>query len=94
MTGCESSGMQAPGVALLNASTAPEAKSVSANAPFSARCNFARLHPIAADPAAMAIQFGLTPSDTVATSVLLRAAKEAVLEVKLSGTSATPPCAR
>ncbi|MEJ8849684.1 type I secretion system permease/ATPase [Variovorax rhizosphaerae] len=66
---------------------APEAPSVTVNASLAALCTIARFHQIAADPATLAHQLGLTPSDAVDTTTLLRAAKELGLKAKLSRTS-------
>lgn len=52
-----------------------------------ALCVIARLHQIAADPATLAHQLGLRPSEAVSTSDLLQAAKHLGLKAKLSRTS-------
>lgn len=53
----------------------------------SALCAIARLHQIAADPATLAHQLGLQPSDGVETEDLLRAAKRIGLKAKLTSTT-------
>ncbi|WP_219211630.1 type I secretion system permease/ATPase [Variovorax boronicumulans] len=50
-------------------------------------CTIARFHQIAADPATLSHQLGLSPSDAVDTPVLLRAARELGLKAKHSRTS-------
>ena len=52
-----------------------------------ALCAIARLHQIAADPATLAHQLGLTPSAQPSTDDLLRAAKHLGLKAKLVRTS-------
>ncbi|RYF31330.1 MAG: type I secretion system permease/ATPase, partial [Comamonadaceae bacterium] len=52
-----------------------------------ALCAIARFHQIAADPATLAHQLGLTPSDPVDTTTLLRAAKALGLKAKRSRSS-------
>ena len=56
-------------------------------APLQALCAIARFHQIAADPATLAHQLGLQPSETIGTSELLRAAKHLGLKAKLSSTT-------
>lgn len=56
--------------------------------PLLALCLVARVHQVAADPATLAHQLGLPPSEAVTTDDLLRAAKHLGLKAKLS--SATP----
>ena len=52
-----------------------------------ALCVIARLHNIAADPATLAHQLGLTPGDTVDTPALLHAARHLGLKAKATRTS-------
>ena len=52
-----------------------------------ALCAIARFHQIAADPANLAHQLGLSPSSEVTTQDLLRAAKHLGLKAKLSATT-------
>ena len=52
-----------------------------------ALCVLARFHQIAADPATLAHQLGLQPSETTSTEDLLRAAKHLGLKAKLSRTT-------
>ena len=52
-----------------------------------ALCTLARLHQIAADPATLAHQLGLQPSQSASTQDLLRAAKHVGLQAKLSRTT-------
>src|SRR4051794_3646516 len=53
-----------------------------------ALCAIARFHQIAADPATLAHQLGLLPSEPITTADLLRAAKHLGLKAKLSSTTA------
>ena len=53
-----------------------------------ALCAIARFHQIAADPANLAHQLGLSPSSEISTQDLLRAAKHLGLKAKLSATRA------
>lgn len=53
-----------------------------------ALCAIARFHQIAADPATLAHQLGLRPSDAVSADDLLRAAKHLGLKAKRSSTTA------
>jgi ATP-binding cassette, subfamily B, bacterial HlyB/CyaB len=53
-----------------------------------ALCAIARFHQVAADPATLAHQLGLQPSEAVTTADLLRAAKHLGLKAKLSSTTA------
>ncbi|WP_082754759.1 type I secretion system permease/ATPase [Variovorax sp. PAMC 28711] len=62
------------------------AQQVSAAAPLAALCTIARFHQIAADPATLAHQLGLVPSDPIDTPTLLRAAKQLGLNAKRSST--------
>ncbi|MCU4121938.1 cysteine peptidase family C39 domain-containing protein, partial [Variovorax sp. N23] len=55
-------------------------------APLAALCTVARFHQIAADPATLAHQLGLAPSDAIDTATLLRAAKQLGLSAKRSVT--------
>ncbi len=57
-------------------------------APLAALCGIARFHQIAADPATLAHQLGLSPSDAIGIDDLLRAAKHLGLKAKLSSSSA------
>ncbi len=50
-------------------------------------CAIARLHQIAADPATLAHQLGLQPSEPIGTTELLRAAKYLELKAKLTTTT-------
>jgi ATP-binding cassette, subfamily B, bacterial HlyB/CyaB len=52
-----------------------------------ALCAIARFHQIAADPATLAHQLGLQPSEEIGPNELLRAAKHLGLKAKLSSTS-------
>ena len=52
-----------------------------------ALCTIARLHQIAADPATLAHQLGLAPTDALSTDDLLRAAQHLGLKAKLSRSS-------
>lgn len=63
-------------------STAPVGYSALA-----ALCAIARIHQVAADPATLAHQMGLAPSDPISTNDLLRAAKLIGLKAKLSRTT-------
>ena len=56
-------------------------------APLAALCTVARFHQIAADPATLAHQLGLSASDTLSASDVLRAAQHLGLKAKLSRTS-------
>jgi len=58
------------------------------HASLSALCAIARYHQIAADPATLAHQLGLSTSEAIGTSDLLRAARHLGLKAKLSSTSA------
>jgi ATP-binding cassette, subfamily B, bacterial HlyB/CyaB len=51
-------------------------------------CAIARFHQVAADPATLAHQLGLQPSEVITTADLLRAAKHLGLKAKLSSTTA------
>jgi subfamily B ATP-binding cassette protein HlyB/CyaB len=53
----------------------------------SALCTIARFHQIAADPATLAHQLGLSGSDCLSTEDLLRAAQHLGLKAKLSRSS-------
>lgn len=53
-----------------------------------ALCAIARFHQIAADPATLAHQLGISPNDKLTTDDLLRAAKHLGLKAKLSQTKA------
>ncbi|MBA3771789.1 MAG: type I secretion system permease/ATPase [Ramlibacter sp.] len=65
----------------------PAAVSPSGLAPLLALCAVARLHQVAADPATLAHQLGLQPSEPIGTGELLRAAKHLGLKAKLSSTT-------
>ncbi|MDO8768540.1 MAG: type I secretion system permease/ATPase, partial [Burkholderiaceae bacterium] len=69
--------------------TSPEKASTPADtfAPLAALCAVARFHQIAADPATLAHQLGLSSSDTLSTPDLLRAAQHLGLKAKLSKTT-------
>jgi len=54
----------------------------------SSLCAIARFHQIAADPATLAHQLGISPNDQLTTDDLLRAAKHLGLKAKLSETKA------
>ncbi|WP_296448109.1 ABC transporter transmembrane domain-containing protein, partial [Rhodoferax sp. UBA5149] len=56
-------------------------------APLAALCTVARFHQIAADPATLAHQLGLSASDALSASDVLRAAQHLGLKAKLSRTS-------
>ncbi len=56
-------------------------------AALAALCAVARLHQIAADPATLAHQLGLAPTDALETDDLLRAARHLGLKAKLSRTT-------
>ncbi len=58
-----------------------------AHAALAALCAIARLHQIAADPATLAHQLGLAPTDPLTLDDLLRAAKHLGLKAKRSSTS-------
>jgi ATP-binding cassette, subfamily B, bacterial HlyB/CyaB len=64
------------------------AATLSPLAPLVALCALARYHQIAADPATLAHQLGLSANDTLTTDDLLRAAQHLGLKAKLSKTSA------
>jgi hypothetical protein len=68
---------------------AHEARTQNGVASLQALCAIARFHQIAADPAALAHQLGLQPSDAVTTADLLRAAKHLGLKAKLTSTTAS-----
>lgn len=57
-------------------------------APLAALCTVARFHQVAADPATLAHQLGLSASGPLTTSDLLRAALHLGLKAKLSKTTA------
>ena len=59
----------------------------TAIAPFHALCAIARFHQIAADPATVAHELGLQPSEAVGTDALLRAAKHIGLKAKITHTT-------
>ena len=61
--------------------------SASGLASLAALCAVARLHQVAADPAALAHRLGKTPSDEITTADLLLAAKELGLKAKLGKTT-------
>jgi ATP-binding cassette, subfamily B, bacterial HlyB/CyaB len=65
----------------------PTAAQPSSLAPLQALCAIARFHQVAADPATLAHQLGLQPSEPVGTNELLRAAKHLGLKAKLSSTT-------
>ncbi|MBB6564114.1 subfamily B ATP-binding cassette protein HlyB/CyaB [Acidovorax soli] len=65
----------------------PPEKSPQGFASLSALCVIARLHQVAADPATLAHQLGLQPSDAVTPNDLLQAAKHLGLKAKRSRTS-------
>ncbi|MDB5874496.1 MAG: type secretion system permease/ATPase [Ramlibacter sp.] len=67
--------------------TAPASQG-SSLAPLQALCAIARFHQIAADPATLAHQLGLQPSETIGSNELLRAAKHLGLKAKLSSSTA------
>lgn len=67
---------------------AAEPASKSALAPLQALCAIARFHQVAADPATLAHQLGLQPSETIGSHDLLRAARHLGLKAKLSSTTA------
>lgn len=56
-------------------------------APLAALCAVARFHQVAADPATLAHQLGLSASDQLSISDVLRAAKHLGLKAKLSNTT-------
>ncbi|MBC7380824.1 MAG: type I secretion system permease/ATPase, partial [Burkholderiaceae bacterium] len=60
------------------------AAEVASDGSLAALCTIARFHQIAADPATLAHQVGLAPSEAVSTSDLLRAAQHLGLKAKLS----------
>jgi ATP-binding cassette, subfamily B, bacterial HlyB/CyaB len=51
-------------------------------APLGALCSIARIHQVAADPATLAHQLGITSTDTIGTTELLRAAQHLGLKAK------------
>lgn len=57
------------------------------SAPLRALCALARFHHVAADPATLAHQLGLSPSEPLTSADLLRAAKELGLKAKVTRTS-------
>jgi subfamily B ATP-binding cassette protein HlyB/CyaB len=59
----------------------------NALAPLAALCTVARFHQVAADPATLAHQLGLSASDQLSTSDVLRAAQHLGLKAKLVHTS-------
>ncbi len=59
----------------------------TAPSPLTSLCTIARLHQVAADPATLAHQLGLAPTDPISTDDLLRAAKHLSLKAKLSRSS-------
>lgn len=59
-------------------------RTVARSGALSALCAIARYHQIAADPAGLAHQLGLMPSDDIGTDELLRAAQHLGLKAKLS----------
>jgi ATP-binding cassette, subfamily B, bacterial HlyB/CyaB len=61
--------------------------SADALAPLTALCTVARFHQIAADPATLAHQLGLSSSDALTASDLLRAAQHLGLKAKLARTT-------
>ncbi|HEY8907699.1 MAG TPA: ABC transporter transmembrane domain-containing protein, partial [Rhodoferax sp.] len=65
----------------------PSAAPPSTLSTLSALCAVARLHQVAADPATLAHQLGLSSSDPLTTSDLLRAAQHLGLKAKLSRSS-------
>lgn len=56
-------------------------------APLAALCAIARFHQVAADPATLAHQLGISPGDKLVSADLLRAAKHLGLKAKLSSTT-------
>ncbi|WP_296447002.1 cysteine peptidase family C39 domain-containing protein, partial [Rhodoferax sp. UBA5149] len=64
--------------------TKDSASKADALAPLAALCTVARFHQIAADPATLAHQLGLSASDTLSASDVLRAAQHLGLKAKLS----------
>ena len=74
------------------ASPPPPATPVSTPTPSSslraltALCTIARLHQVAADPATLAHQLGLAPTDSLSTDDLLRACQHLGLKAKLNQT--------
>ena len=75
----------APSAAPL-ARPAPTAPSASFTA-LAALCAIARLHQTPGDPATLAHQLGLSPTDALQTDDLLRAARHLGLKARLSRTS-------
>jgi ATP-binding cassette, subfamily B, bacterial HlyB/CyaB len=67
---------------------APEKTTPAHSASLQALCAIARFHQVAADPATLAHQLGLLPSEVITTSDLLRAATHLGLKAKLSTTTA------
>jgi ATP-binding cassette, subfamily B, bacterial HlyB/CyaB len=67
---------------------APEMTTPAPIASLQALCAIARFHQVAADPATLAHQLGLLPSEAITTSHLLRAATHLGLKAKLSTTTA------
>jgi subfamily B ATP-binding cassette protein HlyB/CyaB len=65
----------------------PPAKAAQPASSLAALCAIARFHQIAAEPATLAHQLGLTPSAAITTDDLLRAAKHLGLQAKLSRTT-------
>ncbi|MEY2860685.1 MAG: hypothetical protein RL392_1143 [Pseudomonadota bacterium] len=57
-------------------------ESATSFAPLAALCTVARFHHIAADPATLAHQLGLSPTDSITTQDVLRAAKHLNLKAK------------
>ena len=72
-----------------DASAAPPAASPAAPPPaaLAALCAIARLHQIAADPATLAHQMGLSPTDPIGPDDLLHAARHLGLKARLSRTT-------
>jgi ATP-binding cassette, subfamily B, bacterial HlyB/CyaB len=66
----------------------PERNAPSHFASLQALCAIARFHQVPADPASLAHQLGLQPSEAITTADLLRAAKHLGLKAKLSSTTA------
>jgi len=81
-----------PAPAMANSAPAPTAATTAtvgnsappSHASLVALCAIARFHQIAAEPATLAHQLGLQPSDPLSTDDLLRAAKSLGLKAKLS----------
>ncbi len=72
----------------VNPRLSPTTVAQQAQPGLSALCAIARFHQVAADPATLAHQLGLSPSDAVSTSDLLRAAKHLGLTAKRVTTTA------